>query len=61
VSDVADAVNDSLSGKKFTDAGSPVSIEVTGAFRQSRRVLYEAEEFRLLRISQAFICWWKTA
>jgi hypothetical protein len=61
VSDVADAASTALSGHRFTDAGSPVSLEVTGAFRQSRRVLYEAEEFRLIRISQDFIVWSKAA
>ena len=61
VCDVAAAANAALSGHKFTDAGSPVSLEVTGAFRQSRRVLYEADEFRLIRISQDFIVWSKAA
>lgn len=61
VSDVADAAHDALSGQRFTDTGSPVSLEVTGAFRQSRRVLYEVEAFRLIRISQDFTVWWKAA
>lgn len=61
VSDVADAAHAALSGTTFTDATSPASVEVTGAFRQSRRVLYEADEFRLIRISQDFTVWWKAA
>lgn len=61
-SDVADAVDASLSGKTYTDAGSPVSIRVTGGFRQSRRVVHEAvEEFRLVRISQDYLVWWRAA
>jgi hypothetical protein len=53
---VADAVHAALSGVRFA-VGSPVSREVTGAMRDSRRVLYEAEELRQVRVSQDYIVW----
>lgn len=54
--DLADAINDALTGPPFM-AGSPVARQVTGVHRQNRLVLYEAEELRLVRVSQDFIVW----
>lgn len=57
---LADAVRAALSGQRFTDSGSPPSVQVTGCFVDGRRVMYEAEEQRLVRVSQDFIVWSKT-
>lgn len=53
---VAHAVDAALDGKRWA-AGSP-PVRVTGAFRIGRRVLYEADELRLVRILQEYVVWW---
>lgn len=54
VTALAAAVDAALSGQRWSDDGSPVTIEVTGCFRQNRMVLYEAEELRLVRVMQDY-------
>jgi hypothetical protein len=53
---VADAVHAAMSGDIFS-VGSPIDVEVTGVFRAMRRVLYEAEELRQVRVMQDYIVW----
>lgn len=55
VSDVAAAVNTALSGTVFEIGGRSAK-----SFRESRRVLYEGEELRLIRVSQDFTVHSKT-
>lgn len=54
---VADAIEASLSGKKFRNTGSPEEIEITGCFREDRRAMYDPDELRLVRILQDFMVW----
>lgn len=57
-SDVADSVDDALSGQKFENIGSPVSISVSGCFREDRRTLYEdADDRKLVRVMQDYYVW----
>lgn len=56
---LADAIDACLSGKVFT-AGTPVSIRVTGAFRQDRSKKREPDELRYLRVMQDYVVWWKS-
>jgi hypothetical protein len=53
---VAEAVDAALSGLKG-DVGTPPGRHVAGAFRISRRPLYEGESLREVRISQDFAVW----
>lgn len=53
----AEAVKDSLSGQRFTDLGSPSTIDVTACFLVDRREGYDPDERRLVRIMQDFIVW----
>lgn len=57
---LGDAIDDCLSGQVFT-AGSPISIRVTGVFRQDRTKLREPDELRYLRVMQDYIVWSKAA
>lgn len=51
---VAVAVNDALSGNRAKwSSGSP-PFEVVGCFRINRRVTYEADELRLVRVMQEY-------
>ena len=60
--DVADAVRDALAGTApFDDGGSPPETVVTGVFVDNRRVLYEPEELRVVRVSQDVIVWSRAA
>lgn len=52
---VAAAVHAALSGQRFMASGSPAPLEVLGAFRDARRTLYEADELRLVRVSQDYL------
>jgi len=58
---LADAIDTCLSGATFSAGGSPAEIEVTGVFRQDRRVLREPDELRYLRVMQDYIVWSKPA
>jgi hypothetical protein len=58
---VADAVRTALSGQRFTEASSPVTLEVTGVLFVGRRPLYEPDELRIVRVSQDAIVWSKAA
>lgn len=60
VNEVAEAVEGALSGLRFTVPGSPSDLQITAAFLDARRVLYEGEELRLVRVLQEFIIWSKT-
>lgn len=51
---VADAARDALVGEPFTSGGRSGS-----AFRETRTVLYEGEELRLIRVTQDFTVWSK--
>jgi hypothetical protein len=53
---IADAIHLSLSGQRF-DLGSPVTLEITGMFRQSRVPMYESAELRQVRIMQDYLVW----
>jgi hypothetical protein len=53
---VADAVDAALSGQVF-NAGSPVSLRITGAMRDGRRPFDEPDELRQVRVSQDYIVW----
>lgn len=55
---LAVAIDAALSGKSFL-VGSP-TFEVVSAFRLDRRVLYEAEELRMIRILQDYQVWART-
>jgi len=55
---IATAVDDALSGQRFS-VGSP-AFEVIGVFRLDRRVMYEAEELRLVRVLQDYRVWSRT-
>ena len=60
--DIADAVREALTGvAPFEDGGSPAELLVTGAFVDSRRVLYEPDELRVVRVSQDVIVWSRAA
>lgn len=50
---VAAAIDAALSGQRFTN-GSPATIEITSCFRDARRPLYDADDLRLLRVSQDY-------
>lgn len=51
---VADAARDALVGEPFTTGGRTGS-----AFRETRSVIYEGEELRLIRVTQDFTVWSK--
>lgn len=55
VTNLADAIDDALSGQVFESEG----LRISGAFRNSRRVGYESEELRLLRCLQDYTVWSK--
>lgn len=55
-SSLAEAMHEAISGQIFS-VGSPAQVQILGAFRQSRRVLYESGEMRLVRVSQDFVIW----
>jgi hypothetical protein len=50
---VADAVDEALSGRKFA-IGTPPARRIAGAFRISRRTLYESDVLREVRILQDY-------
>ncbi len=54
---VAEAIDTALSGQRFTSQGSPPERQITGAFREDRRVMYEADELREVRVLQDYIVW----
>lgn len=56
VNNVADAVDAVLAGGRFTID----TVKVTAAFRVTRRAFYEAEELRVIRVSQDFDVWSET-
>jgi hypothetical protein len=53
---LAAAVEAALTGEPFF-VGTPSAIEITGAFRVSRRPMFESGELRQVRISQDFVVW----
>lgn len=59
VVDLADAVNDAMRAEppyEELDVGSPVTgVSILGTMRDSRRVMYEAEEIRAIRVLQDFM------
>jgi hypothetical protein len=54
---LANATHDALSAQTFMNVGSPTEREVAACFRQNRRVMYEGDELRLLRMLQDYIVW----
>jgi hypothetical protein len=56
VETLAAAVETALTGEPFF-VGTPSAIEITGAFRVSRRPMFESGELRQVRISQDFVVW----
>jgi hypothetical protein len=57
VNNVADAVDDVLVG----NSGFTIdTVKVTAAFRVTRRAFFEAEELRVIRVSQDFDVWFST-
>ena len=53
VGSLAAAIETALSGQIFADG----SMQITGAFLQTRQPLYESEELRLVRMLQEWIVW----
>ena len=56
---LANAAHVALSGETFTNVGSPLERAVAACFRQMRRVMYEGEEQRLIRMLQDYFVWSK--
>lgn len=52
------AIEAVLSGKVFI-AGSPIECKVTGAKQEDRRVGYESEELRQIRVSLDYTVWYR--
>jgi hypothetical protein len=59
VTRLADAIDDALAGQAFPSTDSPPSVQVFTIKRENRIPLYEAEEQRLVRISQDYYVWWR--
>lgn len=58
VNQLATAIETALSGKVFT-AGSPIECKITGAQQDDRRVGYESEELRQIRVSMDYTVWYR--
>lgn len=59
VTRLADAIDTALHGAAFPSTDSPPSLQVLMIKRENRIPLYEAEELRVVRISQDYYVWWK--
>ena len=55
---LATAIDNALSGQVFTDGGSPISVVAHVALRMSKRVIYDPDELRQVRIMQDYTVWW---
>ena len=55
VTALADAVDDALTGEPFTSEG----LQITGCFRNTRRVGYDADDIRVVRCMQDYTVWWR--
>ena len=55
--DLADAIDDALAGRKFTDGGTPPDIQVDVSKRIDRRPLDEPGEIGVVRMLQDYSVW----
>lgn len=59
VTEIAAYINASLVVEPFVISGSPTEVRVHCCERKNRRVLYEADELRLIRVFQDYIVWYR--
>ncbi len=57
--DIMEAVELALFPEPFQAGGSPVEIEVVGAFPQGRFPMYDPGEVKRVAQTQDFFVWWK--
>jgi hypothetical protein len=55
----ADAIHAALSGISFDGSGSPVDLEISGAFRMNRQTAYEPDALRVVRVLQDYRVQWR--